>query len=76
MQTEELFYFRHSKEIIDKIASKNSIPINQYDLDGNFIRSWKSRAEAARFYKAKSSGNFTTAVKKGIKLYNSYWKKQ
>jgi len=67
---------RHSKEIIDKIASKNSIPIDQYDIDGNFIKTWKSATEAARFYKAKSSGNFSTAVKKGIKLYNSYWKKQ
>ena len=65
----------HSREIIDKIAAKNSIPIDQYDLDGNFIKTWKSAAEAARFYKASGSGNFSAAVKRGIKLYNSYWKK-
>lgn len=66
---------KHSQEIINKIASKNSIPIYQYDLEGNFIKEWKSGSEAARFYNAKSSGNFCKAVKKGIKLYNSYWKK-
>ena len=64
-----------SQEIIDKIVFKNSIPIYQYDLKGNFIKKWKSGAEAARFYNAKNSGNFCKAVKKGIKLYNSYWKK-
>ena len=66
---------KHSKEIIDKIVSKNSIPIYQYDLEGNFIKEWKSATEAARFYNAKNSGNFCKAVKEGIKLYNSYWKK-
>jgi hypothetical protein len=65
----------HSKETINRIATKNSIPINQYDLDGNFIKTWKSSAEAGRFYGVKSFGNFSTAVKKGIKLYNSYWKR-
>ena len=58
----------------DKIVSKNSIPIYQYDLEGNFIKEWKSATEAAKFYNAKGSGNFCKAVKKGIKLYNSYWK--
>ena len=33
-----------------------------------------SATEAAKFYNAKGSGNFCKAVKKGIKLYNSYWK--
>ena len=31
-------------------------PIYQYDMDGNFIREWKSREDAARFYNcAKNS---------------------
>lgn len=64
-----------SKESIAKIVEKTSKPIHQYDLDGNFIKIWKSTIEAARFYSAKNSGNFSTAVKKGIKLYNSYWKR-
>ena len=33
-----------------------------------------SATEAAKFYNTKGSGNFCKAVKKGIKLYNSYWK--
>ena len=33
-----------------------------------------SATEAAKFYNIKGSGNFCKAVKKGIKLYNSYWK--
>jgi hypothetical protein len=48
-----------------------SLPIlasPKYDLDGNFI--------AARFYGTNNSGNFSTSTKKGIKLYNSYWKKK
>jgi len=64
----------HSKEIIDKIASKNKIPIYQYDLEDNFIKKWDSATDAARSFGVKSSGNFYTAKTKGIKLYNSYWK--
>ena len=41
----------------------------------NLNKEWKSATEAARFYNAKNSGNFCKAVKEGIKLYNSYWKK-
>lgn len=32
----------------DKISKNKSIPINQYDLEGNFIRKWNSASEYAR----------------------------
>lgn len=67
---------RHSKEVIDKIVEKNKKPILQFNLEGNFIKEWDSSASAARFYKANGSGNFSKAIKKGIKLYSSYWKKK
>jgi len=53
---------------------KSRIKIIQYDLSMNPTKEWESMAEAARFYNAHSSGNIHTACKKGIKLYNSYWR--
>lgn len=51
-------------------------PILQFDLNWNFIKEWKSLKEAAEGMGAKSIGNFTTAHKKGIKLFGSYWRKK
>ena len=36
-------------------AATTCKPINQYDLNGKFIKSWNSIAEAARFYSCDSS---------------------
>ena len=35
----------------ERIIAKKSKPVNQYDLDGNFIRTWKSATEAAKILK-------------------------
>ncbi len=35
----------HTKEENLKVSDKNSISISQYDLNGNFIRNWKSARE-------------------------------
>ena len=61
------------KKFFPKILSENDANYFAH-LEGNFIKEWKSATEAAKFYNAKGSGNFCKAVKKGIKLYNSYWK--
>lgn len=53
---------------------KRKKKIIQLDLNMNVIKEWGSMNEAARFYKAKNAGNIHTACKKGIKLYNSFWK--
>lgn len=37
-----------SDEIKQKMSEANSIPVNQYDLDGNFIREWQSATTAAK----------------------------
>lgn len=39
-----------SKEAREKISNKLSNPIDQYDLDGNLIKHWKSVAEASRYF--------------------------
>jgi hypothetical protein len=38
--------------------------INQYDLKGNFIKSWKSAAEAAKELKLKKASNITSCCKR------------
>lgn len=48
--------------------------IIQFDLNMNLIKEWESMSDAARFYNANNAGNIHTACKKGIKLYNSYWR--
>ena len=39
-----------SKEAREKIASALSNPVDQYDLNGNFIKTWKSIAEVSRSF--------------------------
>lgn len=48
--------------------------IIQYDLDMKPIKEWNSLTDAAKFYEAKSLGNFSTACQKGIKLFGSFWR--
>lgn len=55
---------------------KKRVKITQFDLNMNPIKEWDSLKEAATAMGTKSLGNFTTACKKGIKLYNSYWRKK
>lgn len=69
------------KEIQDKFYegrnqshTRNRKKIIQYDLNMNFIKEWNSLSDAANAMGAKSLGNFTTAYKKGIKLFESYWR--
>lgn len=52
-------------------------PVQQYDLEGNFIKEWSGGiTEISEFYGITSTGNFSTAIKTGIKLYNSYWRRK
>ena len=37
---------KEKMERIDKISMANSIPVLQYDLEGNFIKEWNSAKEA------------------------------
>ena len=39
---------KRSLETVQKIAAKTSKPILQYDLEGNFVKEWKSSAEAQK----------------------------
>ena len=53
----------------NKLKEIKSIPIIQYDLNGNFIKEWSSTQEAAIFYniqkghRSKSSNNFVWKYK-------------
>jgi len=60
----------------EKNAENMKTPILQFDLNWNFIKEWESLKAAAEGMGAKSVGNFTTAHKKGIKLFGSYWRKK
>lgn len=48
-------------------ALKSKVPLNQYDLDGNFIKEWDSGADALRFYNCniKHKGTRRGSVWKG-----------
>ena len=55
-----------------KVAEKNSIPIIQYDLEGNFIREFPSQAEACRIMNIDSgqlSNHLKNSNSKHVKNY-------
>lgn len=56
--------FKLSKEAIQKVSTKNSKPIIQLDLDGNFIQEFKSISEAANYINEQTT-NISKACKKG-----------
>jgi group I intron endonuclease len=60
----------------EKAWVTNKKKILQYDLNMQLIKEWDSITDAAAYFGAKSLGNFSTACKSGIKLFNSYWKKK
>lgn len=45
----------HTKEVCDKISDRFSISVNQYDMQGNLIHTWKSITEAEIFGFDRSS---------------------
>ena len=49
----------HSEETREKMSknSKRKKPIDQYDLDGNFIRTWESSLAIKRYYNYATSTN-------------------
>ena len=70
-EIQEKFYKSREKAWIT-----NKKSIIQYDLNMNQIKEWDSMTDAAKALGAKSVGNFHTACKKGIKLFESYWRKK
>jgi hypothetical protein len=61
-----------TQETKDLIALKNSIPISQYDVDGNFIQKWQSKSEAQRKLKIT---NISQACKNNVtQAGNFVWK--
>ena len=60
--------------IIGKIIKGNSIPINQYDLEGNFIQEWDSAKHASRELKLLDS-NINCCLKGKYKQSGGFkWK--
>ena len=49
-QTKKYYLDKHRDEAIEKARHVNSIPIIQYDLEGNFIKKWNSTIEAEKYY--------------------------
>ena len=57
------------------IAKSKAKFVNQYDLDGNFIKTWDSLAEAGRAFNAKTGSNITLVCKGERKsAYGYKWK--
>lgn len=47
--------------------------VNQYDLDGNFIKKWNSVREAAEYYKCRTESIRTVCVKQNITGIGFKW---
>lgn len=60
--------------IAGETAKKRRKGVIRYDLEGKYMEEFDSMIDAARACGAESAGNIHTAVKKGIRVYSSYWK--
>ena len=62
-------------ERLQDIRNKSKKRINQYDLDGNFIKQWNSLNEAASFLNKTSSGAISNCCSgKNKTAYGYKWK--
>lgn len=65
-------------ELIDNVARQNvsykEKPVNQYSLEGNFIRSWKSQAEIQRILGFAQGSISNVCTGKAEKAHNFIWK--
>lgn len=55
------------QQIIDKGSKTRMIKIDQYDLEGNFIKTWESAKDAARELNISSVGNISSVCRGGRK---------
>lgn len=65
---EGAYGYKRSKEMNENALWYKAIPIYQYDLEGNFIREWKSAQEASRSLKIDGTG--ITGVLRGEHSYS------
>jgi len=65
---------RNTKEHNDAVVKAKSKPINQYDLNGNFIKEWPSGKEASRVLKLQQSGINAVCNNKGKTHGGFIWK--
>lgn len=68
---------KFSKEICDKISESNGLKVYQYDLEGNFVKEWKSRIKAAIHVKGSNElickcCNFTRGQHKGFMWFDEF----
>lgn len=68
------YYEENYKIQINSSISKNSgkRPINQYDLDGNFLKTWKSSKEIALSLKINTPKKIIDCCKGKLKDYKGY----
>lgn len=59
----------------ERSSEKNSIPIQQYDLKGNWIKDWKSVTEAAKYLGCKSVSSINNCLRGRSKSSGGFvWK--
>jgi len=64
-----------SKEKIQKLKNIKSIPIIQYDINGNFVREWNSGKQYAEINNLSNGTAITQCLKRKIpSAYNSLWR--
>jgi group I intron endonuclease len=68
--------FYSSPERVKKLSLSKSLPVFQFDLEGNFIKEWESAKQAAQVLKNKPNGSDIRACIKGTQksAYGYIWK--
>jgi group I intron endonuclease len=68
--------FYSSPERTQKLSKSKSIPVFQFDLEGNFIKEWESAKYAAQILKNKFNGSDIRACIRGTQksAYGYLWK--
>ena len=57
---------------LNKVRDTQCKPVNQYDLEDNFIKRWDSAIDAAKSVGAKSQSNISACCRGIIKTYKNY----
>lgn len=66
--------YERAIKVLKKSCESRRLPVNQYDLDGNYIKTWESAREAGRCYGIQSAHITDCCNHKRRKCKNFMWK--
>lgn len=63
----------HAKHILKEQAEKRKKQVNQYDLQGNYLKTWDSISEAEAFYKKEHGGKICQCCQHKKRKKKCFW---